>query len=394
MVKIAYITRINFFSGKAHVYTITKTCEALSQVNGIEINLVSTDSSLIDQKERDNFFALQNVSKKFNIVSLLSWANTFKTNPNFLVYNLSTFLANLTLLKYVFRERKNVDIVYFRDHLILPVILFARYFLKKKVVYESHYILTKSLGQWLTERSVSVSNGVVAIAVALKDYYQKFNKNIVISFCASSDKEKFKTDLPPSHFRKEIGLHENMFYLVYTGNIDVTGNGDSYGVEDVVKALPHMPQDVCFIAVGKKTKGEHPLEKLAKSLGIYERFKCTPWVLRKEVKDYVLSADILIIPKSGAKPGNSPTKMFEYLATGRPIVAADTLPMREVLHDKVNASLVDYNSPQAWAEAVNFIRQHQEYREKIMSQAMQDADLYTWEARAQTIGSFVKKIYA
>lgn len=397
MVKIAYVTRINFFSGKAHVHTITKTCSALSQENEIQITLVSTDNSLQKDAEKDDFFVLHDVSKKFPIVSLQSLSNKFKTNPNFFVYNLSTFFANFSLLKYIWKNEENINVVYFRDHLILPVILFSKYILDKKIVYESHYILTKRFGQWLTEKCVAVSDGVVVIAVALKDYYLKYNKNIVVSFCASSEKEKFKTDFPASYFREKVGFSKDLFYLVYTGNIDQTGNGDSYGVEDVVRALPYLPVDVCFVAVGKKTDEIatlHPLGQLAQSIGVLERFKCIPWVPRDKVTNYILSADILIIPKSGAKPGNSPTKMFEYLATGRPIISADTLAMREVLHDKINASLVDFTNPKAWADAVLYIREHPEYREKIVKQAMEDADLYTWESRGKTISDFIKKIYA
>jgi len=38
--------------------------------------------------------------------------------------------------------------------------------------------------------------------------------------------------------------------------------------------------------------------------------------------------------------------------------------IREVLHDKINASLVDYANPKAWVDAINYIREHSEYREK------------------------------
>lgn len=394
MVKVVYITRINFFSNKAHVRTITKTCEALSMTREINLTLVSTDNSLVGNKEKEDFFVLHGVSNKFSIVSLQSLSNLFKNSSNFLTYNIGTFFANISLIKYVWNNRKNTDCLYFRDHLILPVVLFAKYILGKKVVYESHYILTKKFGQWLTERSVSVSDAVIAIAIALKDYYEKYNKNIIVSFCTSSEKEKFKTDLLAVDFRKKVGLQEDTFYIIYTGNIDVTGNGDSYGVEDVIKALPLMSTDICFVAVGKKTDTKHSLEVLAESLGVSEQFKCISWVSREKVVNYILSSDILIIPKSGAKPGNSPTKMFEYLATGRPIVAADTLPIREVLHDKVNASLVSYNDPQAWADAIEYIRCNEGYKSEIVTHALNDANLYTWEARAESISSIMKGIYA
>lgn len=392
MASVIYLTRINFFSDKAHVHTISKTCEAISLAGNTDFTLVSTDDSLANEEEKKQFFKIHGISHHFKIISLNSFSNLFKNSSNFFIYNLSTFFANISLICFVWRNRKNTDCVYFRDHLILPVVLFSKYFLGKKIVYESHYILTKRFGQWLTEKSVSVSDGIVAIAIALKDYYLNFNKNIIVSFCASSDKEKFENQQSKNFYRNKLELPNNRYYLVYTGNIDVTGNGDSYGVEDVVSALPFMQNDVCFIAVGKKTKGVHPLEKLAESLHSSSKFKCVSWVVREKVKDYILAADALIIPKSGAKPGNSPTKMFEYLATGRPIIAADTLPMREVLHNGSNSILVDYENSKAWSGAVVKLRQDKEYAKAIVEKACKDADLYTWKKRGLDISSFIKSI--
>jgi len=358
------------------------------------MKLVSTDDSLSDQLKQKEFFKLHHVSREFHIISLRSWANLFKNSPNFLIYNLSTIFANISLMKYVWRERQNFGTLYFRDHLILPVILFAKYCLNKKVVYESHYILNKRFGQWLTERCVSVSDGIVVIAITLKNYYDKFNKNIIVAFCASSEKEKFLISGDKVYFRKQLGLALNKFYLVYTGNIDFTGNGDSYRVEDIVEALSLMPEEVMFIAVGKKTADVHSLEKQATHLGVGKKIICVPWVGRDKVVQYILASDILIIPESGAKPGNSPTKMFEYLSAKRPIIAADTEPIREVLHNGDNSILVEYQKPEAWSDAVRRLRDNPGLAHSLSVQAYMDADLYTWQKRAENIGQFIKKINA
>ncbi|MDQ5968935.1 MAG: hypothetical protein QG579_92 [Patescibacteria group bacterium] len=394
MVSVVYLTRINFFSDKAHVHTIAKTCEALSGISDITLTFVSTDNSLAHTKEKNSFFTLHEVSKSFNIVSLNSFSNLYKNSTSFFIYNLGTLFANFSLIKYVWENRKHIEVVYFRDHLILPVIFFAKYILHKKVVYESHYVLTKKFGQWLTEKSVCISDGVVAITIALREYYFRFNKNSIVSFCASSDKERFITVNPNTYYQEKLGLPLGRFYLVYTGNIDVTGNGDSYGVEDVVKSLPLMSGDVCFVAVGKKNNGLHPLEILATSLGVSNKLICIPWVSREKAIEYILSSDVLIIPKSGGKVGNSPTKMFEYLGARRPIVAANTTPMKEVLQDGINALLVDYSHPQAWSDAIKDIRSKPDLVIEMVNNAYKDADMYTWEKRGSDISEFIKKIYA
>jgi hypothetical protein len=176
MVNIVYITRLNFFSDKAHVRTITKTCEALSLLGDINLTLVSTDNSLNDTSLLNQFFSRYSVKNPFKIISLNSISNYFKNSSNFFVYNIGTILANLSLGFYVLQNRHKFEVLYLRDHLLLPVFLFTKYVLRKKTVYESHYVLTKKFGQYLTEVMVKKSDAIIAIAGTLRDYYLKFNK--------------------------------------------------------------------------------------------------------------------------------------------------------------------------------------------------------------------------
>jgi len=48
----------------------------------------------------------------------------------------------------------------------------------------------------------------------------------------------------------------------------------------------------------------------------------------------------------------SPTKLYEYMAAGRPIVASRLGQIAEVLEDQVTALLVEPDNPQALAEAI------------------------------------------
>jgi glycosyltransferase involved in cell wall biosynthesis len=395
MLTIAYLTRINFLSDKAHVHTITKTCEALSKRESLAITLVSTDWSLSKEKDLDGtkkqeFFSRHFVEHPFSVVSLYSSANKYKDSPHHFIYSMGTLVSNLSLIAYLWKEQKNVNCIYFRDHLILPAILFGKYILRKKVVYESHYILTKRFGQWLTERAVSVSDGVVAIAVALKEYYSRFSKHIIVAFCTSSEAERFASitdDLIA--LRKELGLPLGKRLLIYTGNMEVTGNGDSYGVEDIVRALPLLPKDIVFVGIGKKSEKKIKAELLAEEMGVGAKAIFLEWVPKNLIPRYVKAADILLIPSSGAKPGNSPTKMFEYLAAGRPIVAANTEPIAEVLHDEKNALLVEYTKPEAWQTAIERLFRDESLRARLVAQARQDATLYTWDSRAEDIHEFI-----
>ena len=120
-----------------------------------------------------------------------------------------------------------------------------------------------------------------------------------------------------------------------------------------------------------------------------ERVQLLPWISKDAVVEYLLASDILLIPASGARIGNAPTKMFDYLISGRAIVAADTVPIREVLADRKTALLVDYKNPRAWAAAVAEVRNDSALSSSLISQAKKEGMKYTWEDRGRNILEFI-----
>ncbi len=381
-----YLTRMNFFSNRAHAHTISKTAEALGKIPGLDFCLVSTDSSLKRPGDRIKYEKAHNITTPFNIRTLRSWSRIFSNSQSRLAFYVALVLDNKAIISFLWRNRKNIDVVYMRDHLLFPSAFFAYHILHKPIYFEAHFILTNKLGQYVTEWIVRHSKGVVAIAGALVEYYKNINPNVVLSYCAAAEMEGF-TAISDSKekLRAELGLPIDKTILCYTGNMEKTGTGHSYGVEDVINAIPLLNDKYIFVGVGKKSQGRDELDELAERIGVSSRILMIYWQPRAIAAKYVAAADILIIPKSGAQPGNSPTKTFEYLAANRPIVAANTIPIAEVLKDGENALLVDYDKPNSWANAIVRLDGDQGLKLRIIGGARKSSTLYTWDARAKTI---------
>ena len=104
-------------------------------------------------------------------------------------------------------------------------------------------------------------------------------------------------------------------------------------------------------------------------------------------------ADILIY--SGTRKSEkfkkytSPLKLFEYMASKRPIIASDLPSIREILNTE-NAILVKPGSAKALANAIKFALENPDFCAKISKQAYKDVQKYTWEKRAKRILEFIK----
>lgn len=115
------------------------------------------------------------------------------------------------------------------------------------------------------------------------------------------------------------------------------------------------------------------------------------------INSYICNCDILIMPYqrkvtiSGDKNSDtsqwmSPLKMFEYMASRKPIIASDLPVLREVLKQGKNAILVDPADIDGWVSAIQYLADDEKARERIAQQALIDLkQSYTWEKRAQRV---------
>jgi glycosyltransferase involved in cell wall biosynthesis len=78
----------------------------------------------------------------------------------------------------------------------------------------------------------------------------------------------------------------------------------------------------------------------------------------------------------------SPMKMFEYLASGRAILASDLPVFREVLNEN-NAVLIAPEDIDAWNGALRVLEINEDKRRTLGNRARSDAARYTWVERAR-----------
>lgn len=387
MISVFYLTRAKLLSPRAHMHNIVKTCEAL-EGRGLKLTLLAYDKALKDLESINDFFKSHNIKKEFKIISLDSLANRFKFK-GFRIFNfLEVFFGNLTLIKFLFRKRRNFGVIYYRDHLLFPAALFAKYFLGKILIFESHYILNKWHSRVLTNFAVKISDGVIAISKALTKRFKKYNKNIISVFCAAKEFSIPKI-YSKKKIRKELKLPIAKIIVGYTGNMSVTGMGESYGIEEIVGSLKYLPNKFVFVGVGDKIGEAQFLVKLAKKEKLDKRVMILPWSKREIIPKYLAVFDILVIPQAGGRPGNMPTKIYEYLGTGKPIVACATEAILETMHDQENCLIIKSNSPKEWAEKINKIFNDDLLRKRLVKKAKEDSKKYTWENRGNLIFKFI-----
>lgn len=152
-----------------------------------------------------------------------------------------------------------------------------------------------------------------------------------------------------------------------------------------IRALPQILEivrDASLIFVGDGT-GEELLRKAAKSIGVESKVLFTGFVSRKEVFKWIDTADVVIVPLLDT-PNNKltiPTKLLEYLAVGRPIVATRLPGICELIEDGRNGLLYGVGSVDEFSQCVVRILRDKELAQRLALNARADSERkYSFES--------------
>ncbi|HJW76370.1 MAG TPA: glycosyltransferase, partial [Thermoleophilia bacterium] len=110
-----------------------------------------------------------------------------------------------------------------------------------------------------------------------------------------------------------VELPPTSFWLVHTGRLF----SRAQIVRRLLDAMAALPGDVGLLFVGVTTPF---LRSYAAELGILDRVRVEPFVPHAVARGYQRAADALLVI-TGEAPESLSSKIFEYLAAGRPIVA-------------------------------------------------------------------------
>ena len=149
-----------------------------------------------------------------------------------------------------------------------------------------------------------------------------------------------------TRIRKEYGLQRGSRVVLYCGTFE-----PYQGLDELIKAAPRVIEqvpDTVFLLVGDNQNKPYSLTSDGRRLQASGRLHIVPRQPSEMIPNFYDVADVMVSPR--ANGSNIPLKVFDYMATGRPIVATDIPAHRKVLSAD-RAELVAPNAA-ALAEAL------------------------------------------
>ncbi len=115
-----------------------------------------------------------------------------------------------------------------------------------------------------------------------------------------------------------------------------------------------------------------------------------PFIPHCEVSDWYNKTDIVLLPYQESLEhinSISPMKLFEALASGRPIIASNLPAFREIVKHEESALLIDPKDVNAWLQAVWRLRNDPDLAVRIAKAGHHLAKQYDWKQRATNIAN-------
>ena len=247
-----------------------------------------------------------------------------------------------------------------------------------------HVALAKSIESFL----FSNADHIVAVSSGLREYILKIAEQAGISVIPNGvSLENFDAAESSKEWRQKLTRHPDTDFVIgFVGSIKPW-----HGVDLLIDAFANLQAEdqdfsLCIIGNGDKDY-QSQLEQLCKQKGLKKRLMFFGAVPYESIPAVMKSMDVLVAPYPEMENFYfSPLKIFEYMASGRPIVASSIGQIKDVLTNEKNALLVPAGDTAALQEALIRIKRNSQLRNRLSQASYTEVrSNHLWQHRLDKI---------
>jgi glycosyltransferase involved in cell wall biosynthesis len=395
--KIAIVSSAHVPSQYAHSINTVKHAAAFSKLGyAVELLCVQRYKETVYLKNIDNIFSLYGIDpipiKFFKDKSLfyfqeVPFLGKLLRGVNKLTLGLlKNFLDPEKEISY-YLKNNNFDFCYGRSYRIV------NYNIKNQIptVIESHSanpFQVTEIKRFIKNRTNSYFQGITTIHDKLKANFVKMGmpeqKVLVIEDAVDLDLFDTLSNNKALH-RQQLHLPQDKQIVLYCGSLKA-----GKGIHIILDIAAQMASNdkLLFVIVGGNSQEVTRWNNYKST--VKNNILFTGLVNGNVVPGYLKSADILIMPydihdKKMVMDINttSPIKLFEYMASKRPIISTDLEVIKKVLvHDK---SILLADNVQNYIQGIQKLLTDTHYADKLAQNAYSAVASYTYKSRCMQI---------
>ena len=388
--KLLYVANARIPTEKAHGLQIMQNCEAFAD-QGADVTLwAARRINTPELRAVDDPWLHYGIRRNFQLrrvpcLDVQPWASddvfVLRRGAFLLQYITYLLMLGLWLLGARF------DVYYTRD---LPTVLLLGLLKPRRAIaYEPHRLSRSGIGRRIQALAVRRAGHIFPVTahLAAELVQQGADPARVQVSHDGIRRARFASVPDQAAARQQIGWPQDAFIVGYVGRLH-TMSMDK-GVGTLVQALQQV-EGASLALVGGPDEMAEALRQQWIAMGLPpERFLYAGQVRPEAVPLHLSAFDVCAMPfpwTTHFAYHASPIKLFEYMASGRPVVASDLPALAEVVQHEETALLVPPGEIDALAAALARLRDDPALRARLAACARELVlAQYTWDARARLI---------
>ncbi len=285
--------------------------------------------------------------------------------------------------------RQKADVYHFHDPELLPVGLLLKLMTKGKVIYDVHEdyrgtILTKHwLALPLRKPVAQLFNSLEKWAASRLDYTIAATDDISAKFASIGRVTAIRNYPTLGVIEANVRHVAGEPTLVYAGGLTQTR-----GISEIVQAMAHLnsARKAKLVLYGKFEPAGY--QEVVQALRGSDRVEYQGWVKPEELWQKLAQASIGIVCLHHVSQYTValPTKLFEYMAVGLPVIASNFPLWKEIVEGNNCGLTVNPLDPEEIARAIEYLLDHpEESREMGENGRRAVAEKYNWEKESQRL---------
>lgn len=375
---LLYIANSRIPTEKAHGFQIMKTIEAFID-EGVSVDL------LIPVRRnhiKEGVVKFYDLKKSPHIIYIKNYFGLIETFCPAVYFPVQRFIFTWFAFIYViFSGRK---IIYTRE----ITLAFLLSLFGKKVLFEDHEPKNKFI--FIYKFFIKHIYKKIVVAENLLKLYENSNvpRSSYIFVPNGVDLKEYDAVSPDRGVWRKIGLTGSEKIILYIGHFYKWK-----GVYTLLDAAQHVSSGTIVLIGGTKEDKSTVDDYIQKNK--IENVKVVPFLPHHEIVKFTKSADVLVLPNTASEERSlrytTPIKLFEYMASGVPIVASNVESFKFYLKDNLNAFLFEPDNSESLGIKINELLSDAGLCKIVSMKASHDVKEFTWGKRAESILHFIDK---
>ena len=393
--RLLYLSNARIPTEKAHGLQIAKMCEAFSAC-GVETVLIHpqrVQSALFQNTPSIwDYYGLRYRFQRLTLFSL-DWATPsagWLSDHDAIRHFVQTYSYGFVLLSWLLRNLHPNDVIYTRPGHLEPFLSYVS--LRHPVFCELHNWPISKISRVFLRFLARGARGLIVINKGLKKTLMEAGVPISKILVAPDGVD---LALFQSHHKERNKAVANLLLQKPKGKKWIVYAGHLYewkGIRILLDSSRYIKVDHEVLVVGGLPEDVEKWQKYCVENDLHH-VRFVGHVPPVAVPRFLKAADVLVLPNSAktelSRTFTSPLKLFEYMLSGRPIVASRLPSLEEILKDRYNALLFEPDNPVDLGQKVTSVLGRFQEAKEIAMNAKDFVEKFSWYNRAQQILEFI-----